>query len=227
MTGFEIKTLQIAGYADLPLANRFFRVCQPSKLRFKTLAVILPGLNYTCDMPLLFYPAKQLMNIGVDILQVHSDYTDSVFQTSTRQNQAVWLAADAQAVLRAGLGQDDYQQLVLIGKSIGTLALASLVSRDLELKAVAIWLTPLLTQERLVQAAAGSRMPGFFVASRADPTFDALALERIQQEQASAGVLLFEGANHSLEIPGDVFQSLEIMRQMLQGLRSFLSQHLD
>lgn len=226
MATFEIRSLQIAGYADLPLPNRFFRTARSAATHMKTLAVILPGLNYTCDMPLLFYPAKLLIELGADVLQVHSDYTASIFQTASRQNQAVWLATDAQAALRAGRNQDDYRQLVLIGKSIGTLALANLAVSGLDLAAVAIWLTPLLTQERLVAAAATSKLPGLFVGSKADPTFDASGLEKIQK-QAIAETLLFEGANHSLEIPGNVLQSLEIMRQVLQGLHAFLDKHLD
>ncbi len=226
MTAFEITSLKIAGYADLPLPNRFFRTDQPAAPYRKTLAVILPGLNYTCDMPLLFYPAKLLMEMGADVLQVHSDYTTSIFQTASRQNQAAWLATDAQAALRAGRQQDEYRQLVLIGKSIGTLALANLAVSDLDLPALAIWLTPLLAQEWLVAAAASSELPGLFVASKTDPTFDAHGLEKIQK-QATAEALLFEGANHSLEISGDVLQSLEIMRQVLQGLRAFLDKHLD
>jgi len=226
MAEFEITSLKITGYADLPLPNRFFRVSQPSQMHPKTLAVILPGLNYTCDMPLLYFPAKYLMGRGADVLQVHSDYTISIFHSANRQNQAVWLATDAQAALRAGRSHGDYRQLVLIGKSIGSLALASLVSMDLDLPAVAVWLTPLLAEPRLVESATNSRLPGLFVASRSDPTFDGAALDRIK-ERAPAEALLFEGANHSLEIPGDAFQSLEILRQVLQGLHSFLDQHLD
>jgi dienelactone hydrolase len=226
MTAFEISSLQIAGYADLPLPNRFFRNNQPPQKHPKTLAVILPGLNYSCDMPLLFYPAKLMLDWGADVLQVHSDYTTAIYQTATRQDQAVWLATDTRAALRAGQSQDDYRQLVLIGKSIGTLALASLVEGNLDLTAVAIWLTPLLRQTRLLQAATSTRLSGLFVASRSDPTFDADGLERIKT-QALAETLLFDGANHSLELPGDVFRSLEIIRQVLQGIQSFLENHLD
>ena len=97
---------------------------------------------------------------------------------------------------------------------------------DLDLTTVAIWLTPLLRQARLLQAASSTRLPGLFVASRSDPTFDASGLDRIKTH-GQAEALLFDGANHSLEIPGDVFQSLEIMRQVLQGIQSFLENHLD
>jgi hypothetical protein len=226
MAEFEISTLKLAGYADLPVPNRFFRVNQPLQTVNKTLAVILPGLNYTCDMPLLYYPAKLLMGRGADVLQVHSNYTTTIFQTADRQKQAIWLAADARAALRTGRTQGDYSHVVLIGKSIGTLALASLVTAEMNLPGVAVWLTPLLIQPRLVESAASSRLPGLFVASRADPTFDASALEHIRR-QASAETLLFEGANHSLEIPGNALQSLEILRQVIHGLQSFLEQHID
>ncbi len=226
MAEFKIATLNLAGYAGLPVPNRFFRVGQPDKTGHKALALILPGLNYTCDMPLLYYPAKLLMGRRADVLQVHSDYTTSIFQTADRQKQAVWLATDAKAALRAGQTQDTYSHLVLIGKSIGTLALASLVTEEFGLPAVAIWLTPLLIQPRLVESAASSQLPGLFIASRADPTFDASALEHISR-QAAAEVLLFENANHSLEIPGDVFRSLDILRQVNHGLQSFFDQHID
>jgi hypothetical protein len=226
MAEFEISTLRLTGYADLPVPNRFFRVARPLQTAKKTLAVILPGLNYTCDMPLLYYPAKLLLGRGADVLQVHSDYTTSIFQTADRQKQAIWVAADAQAALRTARTQDDYGQVVLIGKSIGTLALASLVGLEMDLPTAVVWLTPLLKQPRLVESAAASRLPGLYVASQADPTFDASALEHIGR-QASAEILLIEGANHSLEVPRDAFQSLEILRQIIQGLQSFLEQHLD
>jgi hypothetical protein len=226
MAEFEISTLKLAGHADLPVPNRFFRVSQPHQAVNKTLAVILPGLNYTCDMPLLYYPAKLLMGRGADVLQVHSDYTASIFQSADRQEQAVWLASDAQAALRSGRAQGDYSHVVLIGKSIGTLALASLITAEKDLPAVVVWLTPLLSQPRLVESASSSPLPGLFVASRADPTFNASALEHIRR-RASAESLLFEGANHSLEIPGDALQSLEILRQVMHGLQSFLEQHID
>lgn len=226
MAEFEISSLKLPGYADLPVPNRFFRVNQALQAVNKTLAVILPGLNYTCDMPLLYYPAKLLMGRGADVLQVHSNYTTTIFQTADRQKQAAWLAADAQAALRGGRTQGDYSHVVLIGKSIGTLALASLVTAEMDLPGVAVWLTPLLIQPRLVESAASSRLPGLFVASRTDPTFDASALEHIRR-RASAEALLFEGANHSLEIPGNAFQSLEILRQVIHGLQSFLEQHID
>ena len=41
------------------------------------LALILPGLNYTCDMPLLYYSAQFLVAEGADVLQVKYDYTQN------------------------------------------------------------------------------------------------------------------------------------------------------
>jgi len=41
------------------------------------LALILPGLNYTCDMPLLYYTAQFLIADGADVLQVKYDYTQT------------------------------------------------------------------------------------------------------------------------------------------------------
>jgi hypothetical protein len=70
-----------------------------------------------------------------------------------------------------------------------------------------------------------SRGPTLFVAWTADPAFDAAALARIQ-ESTGAEAFLVEGANHSLEIPGDPLDPIRIIGEIMQGLASFLDQHL-
>jgi hypothetical protein len=51
--------------------------------------------------------------------------------------------------------------------------------------------------------------------------YDEGAIGRIQQA-AQASVLVVEGANHSLEIPGDILRSLQVMQDVMAALKDFL-----
>jgi predicted alpha/beta-hydrolase family hydrolase len=214
MPAAEITSIPVQGYGGRPLPNRLFRQAGARRL-----ALILPGLSYSCDMPVLFYPARLMIQRGAAVLQVLSDYTQRAFQSASKPEQARWLAEDAQGALKAGLAAGDFQDVVLIGKSIGTLALASLVAGGLQ--APSIWLTPLLRQSRLVEAALQQKGPALFIGSSSDPTFDLAQLQRIQAAGKGEG-LVVSGADHGLEIPGDIFASLDIMRQVLERIQAFL-----
>lgn len=217
----EITSLTINGLGGRVVPNRFFR-CRDGA---GALAVLFPGLRYTCDMPLLYYPTRLLLQRGADVLQLHTDYTSSKFQDLTRLEQAAIIGDDALTAVKVGLAERQYKILVLMGKSIGTLALAQLVASGLNLEPAVIWLTPLLHQPLLVNAALQARGAALFICGTGDSTYHAAALAQICQ-QTAAQALLLENANHSLETPGDVAHSLQMMQQILQAEMAFLDKVL-
>lgn len=217
MDEFQLSNLSINGFQGRPIPNRFFRLAQGRQ----ALAVVFPGLTYTADMPLLFYTGALLRQRGCDLLQVNADYTIAEYQTLPPQERSAWLIADTQGALTAARQQSAYEKIVLVGKSIGTLALAYLVSQAGFDLAVTIWLTPLVRQTRLVEAASRHKGPALFIASTADPLYDAAAMQTIQSASAPS-LYLLEGANHSLEIPGDTFRSLDILKGVMQEIAKFL-----
>jgi len=218
MPDLNITSLSISGYGGNPVPNRFFR--QEGAAR--TLAVLFPGLRYSCDMPLLYYPLKLLLERGAEVLQVRADYSLPAYQSLLPSERAAWLAVDAEAVVQAARTQGEYTRLVLIGKSIGTVALASLVPHARE--AITIWLTPLLRNPQLVAgcaAAEQNRGAALFIAGTADDLYDAAALDRIRAA-TQAEALLVEGGDHSLEIAGDFLASLRALEQVMQAIGGFL-----
>ncbi len=217
MPDYQITTLSINGYAGRPVPNRLFRQAQTAE----TLGVILPGLRYTCDMPLLYYTAQLLLQRKGDVLQLHTDYTGPEYQRAAPGEQGLWLAQDALSALQTGWSQREYQRLVLVGKSIGTLALAHLVSTPFGAQASVIWLTPLLHQAHLVEAALHAKGPALFVCGSGDPTYDAAAFQRLAERKNASG-LVIEAANHSLEIPGELFRSLQVINHVVHGVADFL-----
>lgn len=217
MTDPEIKAITITGYQGRGVAGRYFS--QPGQSA--DLAILFPGLRYTCDMPLLYYLTRLLAQRRVDVLQMHTDYTSLAFQQSGRLEQAQWIGADALAAVQAGLAQRSYTRLILAGKSIGTLALAQLVMSGLQPEPSMIWLTPLLHQAWVVNAAQQAGGPALFLCGSDDATYDASSLARLRQKD-SVQALVLEHANHSLEIAGDSARSIQYMAQILDFEARFL-----
>ena len=218
MADINLTSLPISGHSGEAVPNRFFR--QTGAVQ--DLAILFPGLNYTCDMPLLYYPARLLVERGADVLQLRVDYTRPEFQSRERPEQVLWMGEDARAAAQAGMGQRNYDRLVLIGKSIGTFSLAYLVTQGGYSAATTIWLTPLLRQPWLVQAASQCRGPALFVAGTGDTTYDPAALVRIR-EATGARALILDGGNHSLEVPGELDRSIAWIGKYVQEIKSFLS----
>ena len=216
-----MTTLEVTGYGDQPVPNRFHRQDRAAT----KLGVVLPGLGYNCDMPLLYYPTKLLLARGADVLQLRPDYNTLEFQSLPGEERARRAGADALAALRVGLAQRDYAQVILIGKSIGTLALAQLVSTEARLAdAVTVWLTPVFRGRRVVDAALQFKGPALFVAGTADTLFDAEAMSKVR-ETTDAQVLVVQGADHSMEIPGDPLRSLGVLDQVVRAIADLFDRH--
>lgn len=219
MPAFNYTTISIQGYAEKSVPNLFLRQSQPAD----TLAILFPGLRYTCNMPLLYYPSKLFTRRAADVLQVNRDYTQTEYQSASQSKQADWFTGDAWAALQAGKQQGNYRRLILVGKSIGTLALAHLVNRPLDENTATIWLTPLLRQQSLVSAAMHFKGPALYIAGSGDPLYASDPMQHIQ-EATGADKLIVDGADHSMEIPDDPFRSIQILEPILQRIAAFLDQ---
>jgi hypothetical protein len=226
MDKIQISDLRITGYGGRSVPNRFYRRTD-GEAGSPSLCILLPGLRYTCDMPLLYYTTRLFLNRGMGVLQLWTDYTRPEFQSSSEGT--AWMAADAEAALRAGLAAGEYQQLHLVGKSIGTASLAHLLSLSTSGsasgKAVAgaslVWLTPLLGQEALVLAASRHRGRSLFISGSQDFAYDSAALQRICQASGAQSMIV-EGGDHSLENKANLPQSLQLMQQVMQRIEDFL-----
>src|SRR5262245_25536830 len=120
-------TLAVSGYRDEAVPNTFLRQDGATD----HIAILLPGINYPCDLPLLYYPARQLTARGADVLRVEYTYNRRPdFAALSAADQAEWLRADTTAACRVGLAQRAYRQITLVGKSLGTLAMGQLLTTE-------------------------------------------------------------------------------------------------
>jgi hypothetical protein len=141
---YQITTLSQSDFSN-NVPNTFFR----QENNADHLAFILPGLNYSCDMPLLYYSTQIMLEAGTDVLQVKYDYTKtrSGGSASTLKERFGDLQTDVTQIARVALVQRDYKHLTVIGKSLGTLAIPHLLQADLPLRPQScVYLTPILNE---------------------------------------------------------------------------------
>jgi dienelactone hydrolase len=214
-----IRSLAISGFHGRSLTNHFFRQDGDSDW----LALVLPGMGYSVAMPLLYYPTLLLLDLGADVLQVSYDLDrEPAYQRAAPDMQRRWLAEEAAAAYAAGQGQRAYRRVTLIGKSLGTLAMADLLPQMRAERTECVWLTPLLRHPDLRAAIHQHPYPSLFAIGTADPLYDPALLDDLRHA-TSGETLVFEGADHSLLVGGDLEGSLSIMERLIGALRGFLA----
>jgi dienelactone hydrolase len=212
-------TLPVTGYRGEAVPNRFFQQDRATD----HLAVILPGLGYHADLPLLHYSGQLLLHCGADVSVVDYAYhQNQAFRAAPETEQGRWLMAVVNAAWDAASSRRPYTRFTLLGKSLGTLATGQLVATRPELAtARTVWLTPLLGNDRLVGQMQRHRGPSLIAIGTADRAYDAQALATIQGE-TGAKVIVVDGADHSLDLPGDVLGSLQVVERVVRALDWFI-----
>jgi hypothetical protein len=104
---------------------------------------------------------------------------------------------------------------LLIAKSLGTNAASLAAERGLP----AVWLTPVVTVPWVAAALGRATAPFLVVGGTADPMWDG-TLAR----QLSPFVLEIEGADHGLQVPGPLTDSIAVLGRVVVRMEEFLDE---
>jgi hypothetical protein len=168
-------------------------------------AVLLPGAWYATSAPLLWYAREAAKARGWEIVEQHE------LLGRTAQDPFEWAVEKAELAIGEAKGAD---QVAVIGKSLASAA-AGLVA---ELRFPAVWLTPLLTDDRVVDDLERASAPTLLVGSTADQTWDASRIP----ENSMLEVFELQGLDHGLEVPGDPLASADMLKKVTAGVGDFL-----
>jgi predicted alpha/beta-hydrolase family hydrolase len=216
------NTLTIAGYEHKPVPNTFRRQQDETSHA----AIVLPGLGYTAQMPLLFYISQMLLAQGADVLQVNYNYIDA-FRGLDSTTQHQWLFADSEAAHSALVAQRSYTHLTIVGKSLGTLAMAHLfTTQTFPAHTDALWLTPVLTNAAVREQIAAFAGPSLVVIGTADSFYDPGLLATIG-ETSTRRFAIIEGADHGMNVGSDVIQSIQALETTMRTILAFFDSHLN
>lgn len=213
--------LDIKGYRDRIVPHQLYQ--QPGKQPQK-LAILLPGFGYINDMPLLHYAREAAVEAGLDVLRIDYAYNhDPEWAQMPDAAQTEWLYADVDAVLKAARAHNAYTQIILIGKSLGTMAMAHLLEQSAQLPDSRwVWLTPVLTDPTLRRNIVRFHPRSLVMIGTADRYFDPAVLSELAQS-GPVRTEIIENANHSLEIPGDIPGSIEALGRVVKAVQQFIN----
>jgi hypothetical protein len=168
-------------------------------------ATLLPGRAYGPQAPLLHYTRFLLRHRGFAVRTVRWERVPELDPTDP---------AGIAAVAGAVLVDADPARDVVVGKSLGSLALPVAAERGLR----GVWFTPLLAVEAVRRAAAKAGDSALLIGGTSDPYWDGAAA-------TATGAAVFEvpGVDHSLERPGDLDGTLAALAAVL----SRVAAHLD
>jgi hypothetical protein len=164
--------------------------------------VLLPGVRYFSQAPLLWFAREAAQAGGWSVIEVDE-------RAPAGEDPFEWMLGIARAALAEAGGAE---RRVVIGKSLGSVA-APLVEGP------AVWLTPLLTRPEVVEALAATSAPTLLVGSPADPTWGDGTLP----DNPALEVLELPGLDHSLQVSGDPRASLDALADVTASVGGFLA----
>jgi hypothetical protein len=165
--------------------------------------VVLPGVRYFSQAPLLWFARETALAGGWSVLEVSE-------RAPSDQEPFEWITGRAESALNAASAT----QVAMIGKSLGSAAAPLATKRALP----AVWLTPLLTRPEVIAALGGTDLPTLVIGSPSDPTWGNGELP----ENEALEVMELDGLDHSLQIEGDPLGSIDILRDVIERISDFL-----
>jgi hypothetical protein len=161
-------------------------------------AVVLPGVRYYSQAPLLWFAREAAQARGWSVLEVSE-------RAPGDEDPFAWMSGRAERALDAA----DVTPVAVVAKSLGSAAAPLVAERSLP----AVWLTPLLDRPEI---AAAMTPPALLVGSTADPTW-----ADGPRPDAGVDILEFEGLDHSLQVRNDPLASLEVLRSVVERIAAF------
>ena len=180
----------------------------------KKIACLFPGIGYTCDKPLLYYSWKLLKSLGWEVVPVpYAGFPSGVKGSQEKMQQVVHMALEQAEDMLQEIDWNEYGDILIIGKSIGTVVGAAYARRH-RLPCRQILFTPV----EAVFGFVGRKAIVFH--GTADPWAETKAIEDGCRRM---GIPLYEteGANHSLET-GDVDADIKTMRKTMKIVREYM-----
>ena len=182
------------------------------------IAILFPGVGYTTHKPLLYYSAKLMQSYGYKPCYLsYESMPKYVGSDKELMREAVMAGyADIEKTLE-GLNLSEYERVIFIGKSIGTI-IAAKYAGEHNIDAVQIWYTPLIDTFAYADVADRERTVAFI--GDKDQWSD---VDRIKSIAKEKGIKLYSypGCNHSLE-SDDVFNNMNILKDVMTCTDEFV-----
>ncbi|WP_405106711.1 hypothetical protein MHH28_25495 [Paenibacillus sp. FSL K6-1217] len=181
----------------------------------KMLAVVFPGQNYSAERPLLDYAGKLAREYGCDLLLLEYGYQAA--RVSFKREEIDIVAEECKIALAS---LPDYEQLLFISKSMGTIIAGKVASEPgVGEKVSHLFLTPVPESLPFIRQSRGSVIYG-----GSDPMFTGQYPAELSSMK-QVRVYRIDDANHSLEVDS-VNESLAVLLVIINFYHEFFRDSL-
>lgn len=181
------------------------------------LAVILPGIGYTLDRPLLDYSKKLCIELGYNVLPI--EYGFQAARTKFDGEKFNYLLDETMKLLKISLSSK-YKKIIFIGKSIGTVVQNVLQQKLLEEEAAYefrnIYLTPV---DKTVEL--GIVEDSIVFSGTCDPLIRKDSIDKIESID-NVKLIKIIGGDHSLNIKNNAIKSMEFLIDVIKSEKDYL-----
>ena len=179
------------------------------------LAIILPGMGYTKDKPLLNFTSKLCINKGFDIFSIEYGFQIAKKPLDTNNDEEISNLLKETIEAIESILNKRYKKLVFIGKSIGTVVITRICNQFDDFEQVHILLTPVdATYENK------EKYKTLVITGTNDPMINKYYIDKMFEDE-NIKVIKTENGNHSLECC-DVFLSIDMIKRSIMEVDKFL-----
>ena len=179
------------------------------------LTIILPGMGYTKDKPLLNFSSKLSINKGYDVLFI--EYGFQVAKKSldiNNSDEINYLLEETIKSIKSVLNKK-YKKIVFIAKSIGTVITTKICDKFDEFDQIHILLTPV--NDTYINK---TKYKTLVITGTEDPMINKIYINKML-EDTNTKLIKIERGNHSLEC-SDVFMSIDMIKKSIKEVDNFL-----
>ena len=181
----------------------------------KKIAVLFPGIGYTCDKPLLYYAGKIAVSKGYELVKVeYGNLPSGIKENKEKMEKAFQCGLEQTEDILKDICWEEYEDILFVSKSIGTV-ISSAFARQHQLPVKNILFTPLR------QTFLFADENGIVFHGTADPWAETKDITE-GCKKLNLPLILTEQGNHSLET-GDILKDLQNLEKTMRVLFNLLT----
>ena len=195
------------------------------------LAVLFPGIGYTCDKPLLYYAGKLAQGLGYELKRVeYGNFPAGIKGDQEKMKAAFESALTQTEEILKDVDFAQYEDILFISKSVGTVV-AACYRQKYHIACRSISFTPLEETFMFIEAhdiVPTDTMPcecasagGIMFHGTKDPWVRDSSLIRKGCERIGQPLYITENGNHSLET-GNMAVVIAILQQLMEPVESYI-----
>ncbi len=170
----------------------------------KKLIILFPGAGYGLDSPLLYYADFIYETKGYD--RIHMNYQSILSNTELSLESKVAQGREYVYEQVKDVNFTSYDEIIFLSKSIGSVE-AGILAGKIGKKVIQIFITP------IEEAITYCNIDSYVVIGTQDKAYQ---IYKGYCDARKIKALYLNDANHSLEVEGQPYQSIDILKSVMQ-----------